>query len=86
LHHRAQIAGALHTALGRAYDDDNGSAQAAVAAARQALNEVLEFDPGLATALQLLTEADIQIREAAGPDPPAHRYPRPGSGPGKRTR
>jgi DNA repair protein RecN (Recombination protein N) len=65
LHHRAQIASALHTALGRTYDDDNGSAQAAVTAARQALNEVLEFDPGLATALQLLTEADIQIREAA---------------------
>lgn len=65
LHHRTQIASALHTALGRTYDDDSGSAQAAVAAARQALGDVLGFDPGLDSALQLLTEADIQIREAA---------------------
>lgn len=65
LRHRTQIAAALHTALGRAYDDDSGSAQAAVAAARQALNEVLSFDPGLDAALQMLTEADIRIREAA---------------------
>jgi DNA repair protein RecN (Recombination protein N) len=65
LRHRTQIASALHTALGRAYDDESGSAQAAVAAARQALNEVLSFDPGLAAALQMLTEADIQIHEAA---------------------
>ncbi|MFZ1624568.1 MAG: DNA repair protein RecN [Gammaproteobacteria bacterium] len=65
LQHRTQIANALHTALGRAYDDDSGSAQAAVAAARQALIDVLSFDPGLAAALQMLSEADIQIREAA---------------------
>jgi DNA repair protein RecN (Recombination protein N) len=65
LHHRTQIASALHMALGRTYDDDSGSAQAAVAAARQALSDVLSFDPGLGTALQMLTEADIQIREAA---------------------
>ncbi len=65
LHHRTQIADALHTALGRAYDDDSGSAQAGVAAARQALNDVLNFDPGLEAASQMLTEADIQIREAA---------------------
>jgi DNA repair protein RecN (Recombination protein N) len=65
LHHRTQIAGALHAALGRLYDDDSGSAQAAVASARQALAEVRDFDPGLDSALQLLTEADIQIREAA---------------------
>ncbi len=65
LRHRTQIADALHTALGRAYDDDSGSAQAAVAAARQALNEVLSFDPGLDAALQMLTEADIRIGEAA---------------------
>lgn len=65
LHHRTQIASALHTALGRAYDDDSGSAQAAVAAACQALNEVLGFDPELQPALQMLTEAEIQIREAA---------------------
>ena len=65
LQHRTQIASALHTALGRTYDDESGSAQSAVAAARQALNEVLSFDPGLETALQMLTEADIQIHEAA---------------------
>ena len=65
LQHRTQIASALHTALDRSYDGDSGSAQAAVAAARQALSDVLNFDPGLDAALQLLTVADIQIREAA---------------------
>lgn len=65
LHHRARIASALHTALGRSYEDETGSAQAAVAAARQALDDVLAFDPTLQTALQMLTEADIQIHEAA---------------------
>jgi DNA repair protein RecN (Recombination protein N) len=65
LHHRARIASALHAALARSYDDDGGSAQAAVAAAHQSLAEVLEFDPELAPALQLLGEAEIQIREAA---------------------
>lgn len=65
LHHRARIASALHTALARSYEDENGSAQAAVAAAHQSLGEVLEFDPELAAARQLLGEAEIQIREAA---------------------
>ena len=65
LHHRARIASALHTALARSYDDEGGSAQAAVSAAHQSLAEVLEFDPELAPALELLGEAEIQIREAA---------------------
>lgn len=65
LAHRVRIAEALTRALAHAEDDDQASAQAAVAAARQALLEVASVDGTLEEPLRLLAEAEIQVREAA---------------------
>ena len=65
LAHRLRIASAVDTALNRTYDDEDGSAQAAVGAARRALDDVLRYDPELEAPLRLLAEAEAAIGEAA---------------------
>ncbi len=65
LAHRLRIGAALDLALSRAYDDEEGSAQAAIGTARRALDDVLRFDPGLEAPLRLLADAEAQVGEAA---------------------
>ena len=65
LAHRLRIGAALDLALARAYDDEDGSAQAAIGVAHRVLNDVLRFDPGLEAPLRLLAEAEAQVSEAA---------------------
>jgi len=65
LAHRLRIGAALDLALARAYDDEDGSAQAAIGTARRALDDVLRFDPGLEAPLRLLADAEAQVSEAA---------------------
>lgn len=64
LAHRLRIGEALERALARTYDDEDGSAQAAIGAARRALEDALRFDPELEAPLRLLAEAEAQIGEA----------------------
>ncbi len=65
LANRQRIGDALLSALARAYDDEDGSAQAAIGAARRALDEILRFDPAVEATLRLLADAEAQIGEAA---------------------
>ncbi len=65
LAHRLRIGAALDLALARAYDDEDGSAQAAIGTARRALDDVLRYDPGLEAPLRLLADAEAQVGEAA---------------------
>jgi DNA repair protein RecN (Recombination protein N) len=65
LAHRLRIGTALDRALARAYDDEDGSAQAALGVARRALEDVRRFDPELEAPLRLLAEAEAQVGEAA---------------------
>ncbi len=64
LAHRLRIGEALDRALARTYDDEENSAQAAIGAARRALDDVLRFDPDLKGALHLLADAEAQLGEA----------------------
>ena len=64
LAHRLRIGEALERALARTYDDEETSAQAAIGAARRALDDVLRFDPDLKGALHLLADAEAQLGEA----------------------
>ena len=64
LAHRLRIGEALDRALARTYDDEENSAQAAIGAARRALDDVLRFDPDLKGALDLLADAEAQLGEA----------------------
>ncbi len=65
LAHRLRIGTAAGDALALIYDAEEGSAQAMLARARHALDDVLRFDPGLESPLRLLTEAEAQVGEAA---------------------
>jgi len=83
LAHRLRIGEALDRALARTYDDEDNSAQAAIAAARRGLSDVLRFDPGLEAPLRLLAEAEAQIGEAA--DQLRHSLARLEQDPGRET-
>jgi len=83
LAHRLRIGAALEQALARAYDDEDGSAQAALGAARRALDEVLRFDPELEPPLQLLAAAEAQLGEAV--DLLRHRLAVLDTDPGRET-
>lgn len=83
LAHRQRIGEALDRALARAYDDEDGSAQAAIGTARHALDDVLRFDPELEAPLRLLAEAEAQVGEAA--DLIRHRLARLDPDPGRET-
>ena len=65
LAHRLRVAAAVDQALTATYDADEGSAQAALGQARQALTDAVRFDPELAAPLKLLAEAEAQLGEAA---------------------
>ncbi|MDH5254617.1 MAG: DNA repair protein RecN [Gammaproteobacteria bacterium] len=81
LAHRLRIGAALDLALARAYDDEDGSAQAAIGVARRSLDDVLRFDPELEAPLRLLAEAEAQVGEAA--DMLRHRLARLDPDPGR---
>lgn len=83
LAHRLRIGEALERALARAYDDEDGSAQSAIGAARRALADVLRFDPELEGPLRLLADAEAQVAEAA--DLLRHRLSRLDPDPGRET-
>jgi len=83
LAHRLRIGAALDLAIARAYDDEDGSAQAALGSARRALDEVLRFDPELEAALHLLAGAEAQLGEAV--DLLRHRLARLDPDPGRET-
>jgi len=83
LAHRLRIGEALDRALGRAYDDEETSAQSALGAARRALDEVLRFDPALEAPLKLLADAEAQLGEAA--DLLRHRVAALETDPGRET-
>lgn len=83
LAHRLRIGEALDRALARAYDDEDGSAQAGIGAARRALDDVLRFDPELEAPLRLLADAEAQVGEAV--DLLRHRLSRLDPDPGRET-
>jgi len=60
-----RIAQSVQGALGSLYEEDAGSAHAAVARALQQLKAVAGLDPGIAAVVPLIDTAAIQIREAA---------------------
>ncbi len=62
---RGRITESVQGALGNLYEEDAGSAHAAVARALQQLKAVAALDPGIATVVPLVDSAGIQIREAA---------------------
>jgi DNA repair protein RecN (Recombination protein N) len=63
--HRGRITESVQGALGNLYEEDAGSAHAAVARALQQLKSVAGLDPGIAAVLPLVDSAAIQIHEAA---------------------
>lgn len=70
LAHRLRIGEAVSHALAATWGDDDASeagqtAQAAIAAARRALDGILSVAPDLGAVLQLLTDAEAQLGEAA---------------------
>jgi DNA repair protein RecN (Recombination protein N) len=62
---RGRLTESVQGALGHLYEDDTGSAHAAVSRALQQLKSVAALDPGIAAVLPLIDGAAIQIREAA---------------------
>lgn len=62
---RGRITESVQGALGNLYEEDAGSAHAAVSRALQQLKSVAALDPGLAAVVPLVDSAAIQIREAA---------------------
>ncbi len=62
---RGRIDESVQGALNSLYEDDAGSAYAAVARALQQLKAVAALDPGIAAVVPLVDGAAIQIREAA---------------------
>ena len=62
---RGRITESVQGALGNLYEEDAGSAHAAVARALQQLKSVAGLDPGIAAVLPLVDSAAIQIHEAA---------------------
>jgi DNA repair protein RecN (Recombination protein N) len=65
LANRGRLGEAAQTALMQLYDGEEGSANAAVSRAIQALRNLAAVDAKLGTVLPLVDEAAIQIREAA---------------------
>jgi DNA repair protein RecN (Recombination protein N) len=62
---RGRITESVQGALGQLYEEDAGSAHAAVSRALQQLKTVATLDPGIAAVMPLVDSAGIQIREAA---------------------
>jgi DNA repair protein RecN (Recombination protein N) len=62
---RGRITESLQGALGQLYEEDQGSAHAALARALQQLKSVAGLDPGIAAVVTLVDSAAIQIHEAA---------------------
>jgi DNA repair protein RecN (Recombination protein N) len=62
---RGRITESVQGALGSLYEEDAGSAHAAVSRALQQLKSVAALDPGIAAVVPLVDSAAIQIREAA---------------------
>jgi DNA repair protein RecN (Recombination protein N) len=62
---RGRITQCVQGALGNLYEEDGGSAHAAVARALQQLKSIASLDPGIAAVLPLVDSAVIQIHEAA---------------------
>ncbi len=62
---RGRITEAVQGALGQLYEEDAGSAHAAVSRALQQLKSVAGLDPGITAVVPLVDGAAIQIREAA---------------------
>ncbi len=62
---RGRITESVQSALGHLYEEDAGSAHAAVSRALQQLKTVAALDPGIAAVVPLIDSAGIQIREAA---------------------
>jgi len=62
---RGRLTEAVQGALGHLYEEDEGSAHAAVSRALQQLKAVAALDPGIAAVVPLVDGAAIQIREAA---------------------
>lgn len=61
-----RLAGSLNQALGALYEADEISAHRLVADAHRSLEDLAGVDSTLAAPAQMLAEAEIQIREAAG--------------------
>jgi DNA repair protein RecN (Recombination protein N) len=62
---RGRITESVQSALGQLYEQDAGSAHAAVSRALQQLKAVAALDPGIAAVVPLVDSAAIQIHEAA---------------------
>jgi DNA repair protein RecN (Recombination protein N) len=62
---RGRLTESVQGALGQLYEEDQGSAHAALARALQQLKSVAALDPGIAAVVPLVDGAAIQIREAA---------------------
>ncbi len=62
---RGRLTESVQSALGQLYEEDGGSAHAAVSRALQQLKSVAALDPGIEAVLPLVDGAAIQIREAA---------------------
>jgi DNA repair protein RecN (Recombination protein N) len=62
---RGRITESVQGALGQLYEEDAGSAHAAVSRALQQLKTVAALDPGITAVVPLVDSAAIQIREAA---------------------
>jgi DNA repair protein RecN (Recombination protein N) len=62
---RGRITESVQAALGQLYEEDAGSAHAAVSRALQQLKGVAALDPGITAVVPLVDGAAIQIREAA---------------------
>jgi DNA repair protein RecN (Recombination protein N) len=62
---RGRLTESVQGALGHLYEEDAGSAHAAVSRALQQLKAVAALDPGIAAVVPLVDGAAIQIREAA---------------------
>jgi DNA repair protein RecN (Recombination protein N) len=63
---RGRLAGAASSALGAIHDDDGANAHDLLAKAAAALRAAADTDPKLGAAAQLVAEASILTREAAG--------------------
>ena len=61
-----RLLGSLNTVLGALDEADEVSAHQLIAGAQRALDGLADLDPALVQPAQLLGEAEIQIREAAG--------------------
>jgi DNA repair protein RecN (Recombination protein N) len=64
LAHRGRLAQAAQTALNLIYDDEGQDAHARTSRSAQSLRPVLDLDPNLAPAAQLIDEALIPLKEA----------------------